>query len=63
MFFCTMAATEPHSMERIEINTITCCHCSIIWANGPTSTRRNRHKAATLGATEKNAVMGVGAPS
>ena len=38
-------------------------HCSTRSAKGPVMTRTSRHSAAILGATAKNEVTGVGAPS
>ena len=63
MLVCTIAAKPPSIIEATEIATITCCHCAKRSPKGADITRRNSASAATLGATEKNAVTGVGAPS
>ena len=50
-------------MEAMEMKTTICCHCATKSPKGPIITRRRSATAAILGATEKKAVTGVGAPS
>ena len=45
------------------MNTMTCRHSATRPPNGSTMKRTNSAIAAILGATEKKAVTGVGAPS
>src|SRR4029078_11933309 len=56
-------ATEPRAIEAIETNTTICCHCGVISGNAAIGARTNIAIAAILGADEKNAVTGGGAPS
>ncbi len=49
-------------MEATEIAQITCPQSPTSRSKGPTMTRTKSATAAVLGATEKNAVTGVGAP-
>ncbi len=58
-----IAANEPSSIEATAMNQMICRHSTMRPPNGPTMTRTNSTIAAVLGATEKNAVTGVGAPS
>src|SRR3546814_17343231 len=63
MFVWAIAANEPSSIEPTAISQMTCCHSSTSPTNGPISTRTRSATAAIFGATEKNAVTGVAAPS
>ena len=47
----------------METTTMICRHCDASSPNGDIMTRSNSATAAILGATERNAVTGVGAPS
>ena len=58
-----IAAKAPSTIEATDRNTMTCRHSPIIGPNGAIMTRMNSASAAILGATAKNAVTGVGAPS
>ena len=57
-----MAAKDPRTIDAIDINIIICCHCSPRLPKGTIITLIISAIAAILGATEKNAVTGVGAP-
>ena len=59
----TRAAKAPSNMEPTEMKTRICCHCATRSPNGCIITRISKAMAAIFGATEKNAVTGVGAPS
>ena len=50
-------------MEAIERNMMIWFQLATISWNGPSTTRSRSAIAAILGAAEKNAVTGVGAPS
>ena len=58
-----MAANAPKAMDAIDTKTTICCHSTTRPPNGPIMTRMKSASAAILGATEKKAVTGVGAPS
>src|ERR1700680_2804996 len=58
-----MAAKAPRPMEAMERKTVICCHWGTTVGNASIATRTNSATAATLGAAEKKAVTGVGAPS
>src|SRR5260370_40207216 len=58
-----MAAKEPSAIEAIATKTTICCHCDTIAGNAMMLARTKIAMAATLGAEEKKAVTGVGAPS
>ena len=63
MLVWLIAANAPRSIEATAMNQITWRHSPTRPPNGPTMTRTKSAIAAILGATEKNAVTGVGAPS
>ena len=63
MFSCAIAATAPSTIEATERNTMTWRHSTSKPPNGSIMKRTNSASAAIFGATEKNAVTGVGAPS
>ena len=63
MLLWLIAAKAPSTIEATEMNQMICRHSASRPPNGPTITRTNSAIAAILGATEKNAVTGVGAPS
>jgi hypothetical protein len=63
MFSCAIAATAPSTIEPTDRKTTTCRHSAMRPPNGSTRKRTNSATAAIFGATEKNAVTGVGAPS
>ena len=63
MFCWAIAATAPRIIEATDRNTITWRHSASNPPNGSIRKRTNSAIAAIFGATEKNAVTGVGAPS
>ena len=63
MLVWAMAATAPSTIEATDRKTMTWRHSVISPPNGSIRKRTNSAIAAILGATEKNAVTGVGAPS
>ncbi len=58
-----IAANEPRIIEATAMNQMIWRHSTKRPPNGPTITRTKSTSAAVLGATEKKAVTGVGAPS
>ena len=63
MFGWPIAATAPSAMESTETIMMICCHSWMASGNGPRIPRKTIPIAATFGAVENSAVMGVGAPS
>ena len=63
MLVCAIAAIEPNTIDASDWKTMTCRHSAISGPNGSIRNRMNSAKAAIFGASEKNAVTGVGAPS
>ena len=63
MLLCAIAAKAPRTIEAIEIAMMICCHSAANPPSGPIIVRTRRAMAAIFGATERNAVTGVGAPS
>ena len=63
MLVWAIAATAPSTIEATDRNTMTCRHSTSRPPNGSIRKRTKSAIAAIFGATEKNAVTGVGAPS
>ena len=63
MLVWAIAATAPSTIEATDKKMMTWRHSATSPPNGSTRTRTNSAIAAIFGATEKNAVTGVGAPS
>ena len=63
MFLWPMAATEPRTIEAMEMKTMICCQSGPIGSKAPMVTRTSSAIAAIFGAAAKKAVTGVGAPS
>src|SRR5258708_2293361 len=62
MLVWLIAAKAPSSIDRTEVTITICCHSPTMVPKGWISTRTRSATAAILGAIEKNAVTGVGAP-
>ncbi len=58
-----IAATAPSTIEATDRKTMIWRHSPISGPNGSIRKRTNSANAASLGATAKNALTGVGAPS
>ena len=64
MLVCATAATAPNTIEAMAMKIRICCQsAAILPGKATTSTRASRPSAAALGAAEKKAATGVGAPS
>src|SRR5215469_10168610 len=63
MFSWAIAATAPSTIDATDRKMMTCRHSLTNGPNGSIINRTKSASAAILGATAKNIVTGVGAPS